>query len=105
MCDARLPPNIYFTSVKMAAESLSEDEDSSLAEDVVEIPENLNWIYSGKGKSFFRKVLNTVGIQESETIESSIARILSRTDIINSNTHTANTEVFTDFLKELVWRV
>ena len=77
------------------SELLSEDEDLSVGD--VEIPENLNWIFSSKGQSFFGKVLHTVGVPESMTIESNAARtILSRTE--NS---TFNTEVFTAFLKEI----
>ena len=36
----------------------------------VEIPQNLSWIYSEKGQTFFRKVLNIVGLPASEVNES-----------------------------------
>jgi hypothetical protein len=71
------------------SELLSEDEHSSLTEDAVDIPQNLNWINFDKGKNFFRKVLSTVDVQESEAIESNAARIiLSQID----NKNTVNTE-------------
>ena len=73
------------------SELLSEDKDLSVGD--VEILENLNWIFSSKGQSFFGKVLHTVGVPESTTIESNAARtILSRTE-----NNTFNTEVFTAF--------
>jgi hypothetical protein len=71
------------------SELLSEDEHSSLTEDAVDIPQNLNWINFDKGKNFFRKVLSTFDVQESEAIESNAARIiLSQID----NKNTVNTE-------------
>ncbi len=33
-------------------------------------PQNLNWIFSERAQAFFRKVLNTVGLAENETMES-----------------------------------
>ena len=42
----------------------------------VEIPQNLNWIWSQKGRKFFHKVLEIVSNPENETAESSAARTL-----------------------------
>jgi hypothetical protein len=61
----------------------------------VEIPQNLSWIYSEKGQTFFRKVLNIVGLPASEVNESSAART------ILSHTGQNIDAVVVDFLKEI----
>ena len=74
----RVPPAKF---TKMAAECESEscmDEEMSNVSD--EIPQNLNWIYSEKGRQFFHKVLENVSNPENEISESSAARtLLTRT--------------------------
>ena len=58
----------------MGVHFLSEEDDGSLAEPNLEILTNVVWIYSENGRSFFQQVLEIVGVQESETIESNAAR-------------------------------
>ena len=54
----------------------------------VEIPQNLNWIWSQKGRKFFHKVLEIVSNPENETAESSAARtLLSKTFQNNEDQH------------------
>ena len=70
----RVPPAKF---TKMAAERESEscmDEEMSNLSD--EIPQNLNWIYSEKGRQFFHKILENVSNPENEISESSAARTL-----------------------------
>ena len=45
----------------------------------VHIPQNLNWIWSQKGRQLFHKVLQIVSNPENETGESSAAQALSKT--------------------------
>ena len=69
----------------MAAECESELNMSDVS---VEIPQNLNWIWSQKGRKFFHKVLEIVSNPENETAESSAARtLLSKTFQHNEDQH------------------
>ena len=78
----------------MGVDFLGEEDDGSLAEPNLEIPTNVDWIYSENSRSFFQQVLETVGVQESETIESNAAREMLLK-------YEENIEVVTDFLKQM----
>ena len=92
------PPAYHVPEIKMADEMgvdfSGEEDDGSLAEPNLEIPTNVDWIYSENGRSFFQQVLETVGVQESETIESNAAREMLLK-------YEENIEVVTDFLKQM----
>lgn len=82
---------------EIGAEFFVDEEDVLPAEPNLEIPANLNWIFSKNGQTFFHQVINTVGTPESETIESNAARIISS----QSEQNTEQNEVVTDFLKQM----
>jgi hypothetical protein len=72
-CVMHVPPDYKFKMV-------DNNELENMPIPCVEIPQNLSWIYSEKGQTFFRKLLNIVGVPASEVNESSAARmILSHT--------------------------
>ncbi len=60
-------------------------------------PQNLNWIFSERGQAFFRKVLNTVGLAESETMESRAARAI----FSHAKKTQKSIDVAVEFLKEI----
>ena len=51
-----------------------EDENTSTLE--LKNPQNLSWIFSQRGQTFFRNVLDTVGRPGSKTVEASVARAI-----------------------------
>ena len=59
----------------MASECESELKISNVS---VHIPQNLNWIWSQKGRQLFHKALQIVSNAENETGESSAAQTLCR---------------------------
>ncbi|CAB4030591.1 Hypothetical predicted protein, partial [Paramuricea clavata] len=74
------------------SEIMLEEETTPIA--CLKNPQNLNWIFSKNGQAFFRKVLNTVGLPQSETVEASAARaIFSHTE--------KSIDVAVEFLKEI----
>ena len=71
-------------------------EEESMPKSRQKNPQNLNWICSELGQTFFRKVLNTIGGQESAMIEAVAARaIFSHTEKRKS------IDVAFEFLKEM----
>ena len=78
------------------AESVSdvifEDENTSTLE--LKNPQNLSWIFSQRGQTFFRNVLDTVGRPGSKTVEASAARAIF-SHMIDS------IDVADEFLKEV----
>ena len=73
------PPPTYL--IKMASECESElNIDEEMSNVCVHIPQNLNWIWSQKGRQLFHKALQIVSNAENETGESSAAQtLLSKT--------------------------
>ncbi|CAB4019996.1 Hypothetical predicted protein [Paramuricea clavata] len=71
-----------------------DEEDVISTEPSLDIPANFDWIFLKNGQTLFLQVLKTVGVPESETIESNAARIMS-------SKCEENIKVGTDFLKQM----
>jgi hypothetical protein len=71
-----------------------DEEDVVSTEPSLDIPSNFDWIFLKNGQAFFLQVLKTVGVPESETIESNAARVMS-------SKCEENIKVGTDFFKQI----
>ena len=72
-------------------------EEESTSTPCLTNPQNLKWIFSERGQAFFRKVLNTVGLAESETMESRAARAI----FSHAKKTQKSIDVAVEFLKEI----